>query len=430
MGNNLLQLIEHLVEDVLRDPDSGGVTVYFDMDGVLAAFDKSVLSNRAVSQAKQEFQSLLKLKPEFEDLHMDDFKSIFKGEQADPTMAKLKKAWNKYRNLSYSIASRPGHFKNLEMLPGAREMLVRAAELTGKLPKILTAPMESSPTCEEEKREWVEEKLAGLYSDFHCTQDKHLHAKSENDILIDDRPKYVNKFKAAGGTAILHTDPSKSMKELEEIVKTLSSESTELDEFNAMSTGAVVGYTLPLGMKPDYKTLGTDGKKKKRPRRWYDVRKEAVENSNTFSIAIRTDDGSKIASAVVKHAGGIAYLDEVWVKSEHRNKGIGKRLYHLANKEAKKRYGINLTSSDFQTDDSRRVWSSFERDGVAQKVGDRHRMSDSIDEEFIGKKGGVSYFQIGGSLPDKLYNRTNDGKPTRDPGVAGLSRPKKKKKKK
>lgn len=47
----------------------------------------------------------------------------------------------------------------------------------------------------------------------------------------------------------------------------------------------------------------------------------------------------------------------------------------------------------------------------------------TIDEEFIGKKGGLSYFQPGGSLPKGLYNRKN-GKPTRDPGVAGLKRKK------
>ena len=100
----------------------------------------------------------------------------------------------------------------------------------------------------------------------------------------------------------------------------------DLDEFNAVGTGAVVGYTLPLGMKPDYGKMGTKGKKRKRPRRWYDVHKES-----------------------------------------------------------------------------------------------------DLEEEFIGKRGGVSYFQIGGSLPDELYNRTDDGKPTRDPGVAGIKRPKKKK---
>lgn len=99
----------------------------------------------------------------------------------------------------------------------------------------------------------------------------------------------------------------------------------ELDEINALSTGATVGYTLPLGMKPGHEKLDVKGKKKKRPKRWYDVHKEA-----------------------------------------------------------------------------------------------------DLDEEYIGKRGGVKYYQMGGSLPDTLYNRTKEGKPTRDPGVAGLNKKKKK----
>jgi len=50
-----------------------------------------------------------------------------------------------------------------------------------------------------------------------------------------------------------------------------------------------------------------------------------------------------------------------------------------------------------------------------------------IDEEYIGSKGGLSYFQMGRSLPDKLYNRTSNGKKsTRKPGVPGLKKENKK----
>jgi len=57
-------------------------------------------------------------------------------------------------------------------------------------------------------------------------------------------------------------------------------------------------------------------------------------------------------------------------------------------------------------------------------------LTDALTEEFIGSNGGVSYFQMGSSLPDHLYNRTSDGKPTRDPGLGGSGKKKKKKKKK
>lgn len=117
----------------------------------------------------------------------------------------------------------------------------------------------------------------------------------------------------------------------------------ELDEFNAVGTGAVVGYTLPLGMKPDYDKLGTGKSKRKRKskKRWYHIREAS--------------------------------------KNEYR-------------KNKKKNYYKPLVDKS------------------------------SLDEEYIGKKNGVRYYQMGGSLPDNLYNRDEDGKPTRDPGVPGLKK--------
>lgn len=209
-------------------------------------------------------------------------------------------------------------------------------------------------------------------------------------------------------------------------------EEEELEEINAIGTGAVVGYTLPLGMKPDYQTMGTKGKKKKRPRRWYDVHKESKLKENK-EVKIRVvDNEEQVASAVIKFDGKIATLDSIIVKPNRRRKGIGRRLYKAANEEAKKRFGVSLTSSEFLTPHSRKMWTHLADEGLARQVGDHFQMegqTEPIEEEYIGKKGGVSYFQIGGSLPDHLYNRTDDGKPTRDPGVAGLNRPKKKKKK-
>jgi len=49
-----------------------------------------------------------------------------------------------------------------------------------------------------------------------------------------------------------------------------------------------------------------------------------------------------------------------------------------------------------------------------------------LKEELIKKKGGVAYYQMGGSLPDNLYNRDSKGKPTRDPGIGGKSKSKNK----
>jgi len=89
----------------------------------------------------------------------------------------------------------------------------------------------------------------------------------------------------------------------------------DLDEFSAVGGGGVVGYTLPLGMSPDYKKMGTDNKKKsKKKSRWYSV-------------------------------------------YESKDHVFGKNKNNFYRKE--------------------------------------------LDEELIGKKGGVSYYQMGASLPDE-----------------------------
>jgi GNAT superfamily N-acetyltransferase len=187
----------------------------------------------------------------------------------------------------------------------------------------------------------------------------------------------------------------------------------EIEEVNALATGNVVGYTLPLGMKPDHSKMGTKKKKSKRPKRWYDVHKESVEQNKKFSIVVNNDNGEKIASAVVVFHNGKAFLDQVIIWEKYRNKGIGKQLYKAANKESKKRFGVTLSRSDFVTPDAQRVWRSLHRSGLVDTENETWRMRD-LDEEYLGQKGGVSYFQMGGSLPDKLYNRTADGKPTRE----------------
>lgn len=54
----------------------------------------------------------------------------------------------------------------------------------------------------------------------------------------------------------------------------------------------------------------------------------------------------------------------------------------------------------------------------------------AIKEEFIGNVGGVNLYQMGGSIKrPELYNLDSEGKPTRDPGVAGVKRKKKRSKK-
>lgn len=52
-------------------------------------------------------------------------------------------------------------------------------------------------------------------------QQKHLFAKSANDILIDDTQAKIDKWTEAGGTGILHNDSTDTIKVLEKILERL-----------------------------------------------------------------------------------------------------------------------------------------------------------------------------------------------------------------
>lgn len=217
MSNTMRNLIEVLVEDELATLE--GVTVYFDMDGVLADFDAGVEVDSRAVEARDAFRKILDQFPEMKHLSDDEVKKRLGGPQADSGMKALKKAYNNYRQLKFMMTGREGFFLNLPPLPGAREMLQRAAALTGKKPAILTAPVDNNPQrCADEKLAWMNKHFPGMFSTFHCTQDKHKYAHPDR-ILIDDRTKYTIPFESNGGVAILHKNPADSLQKLENILK-------------------------------------------------------------------------------------------------------------------------------------------------------------------------------------------------------------------
>lgn len=93
--------------------------------------------------------------------------------------------------------------------------------------------------------------------------------------------------------------------------------------------------------------------------------------------------------------------------------------------------GVSATSAgsawDSNKEEHEHMWSGDEPD----KFGKKNKSSVKKEEKIgkTGKNDSTTKFQMGSSLPDELYNRTNDGKPTRDPGVPGGKANKRDKKK-
>jgi len=201
--------------------------IYFDLDGVLADMESGLMQNAEVKSLRVIVDDLISSKfTDYKGLVDDDIKTKFKSElESNPEseVKELKKAFSKYTSKVFSVASKPGFYRNLPLMPGSVEMVKKAGELSGELPNILSAPVGDENDLNNpsviEKREWVDEHFGELVNEVIITIDKGKVVKSKDDILIDDRPKYVEKFESAGGTAILYKDSVQATAELVKLIE-------------------------------------------------------------------------------------------------------------------------------------------------------------------------------------------------------------------
>lgn len=148
------------------------MTLYLDLDGVLADFDKSA------------------------GIQMDT-DNIYKYEFVWGT----KKFWDK-------INEDPDFFRNLHQMPDCWDLLHPLDHLE---PVILTAvPSSNGDSVARQKKAWVEDNL-GDYEVITCmTKDKPNFCKP-GDILIDDRAVNRDAWIARGGTYIIHTTAARTI---------------------------------------------------------------------------------------------------------------------------------------------------------------------------------------------------------------------------
>ena len=78
------------------------------------------------------------------------------------------------------------------------------------------------PWVFHDKLNWINTRWADIPVFFGpYSNDKHVHCKSPDDVLIDDRPSNIEEWRAAGGKAILHTgDVIATLIDLRSLVKT------------------------------------------------------------------------------------------------------------------------------------------------------------------------------------------------------------------
>ena len=161
--------------------------IYFDMDGVLADFDRGV----------RELCGMVSQDPNGEQ-----------DEAWDDLM------WEKIREI--------GHFYDrLEPMPGAKELFDAVYGKTGDRCEILTGiPKEKRGivTAEEDKRAWMKRMLSDQVVVNVCYRAEKIQKCTGPDcILIDDLEKNIREWRDAGGTGILHRSAEETLRELQEL---------------------------------------------------------------------------------------------------------------------------------------------------------------------------------------------------------------------
>jgi 5'(3')-deoxyribonucleotidase len=152
-------------------------TIYFDMDGVLANFDKG--AEEAIGTN-----------------NIYKFEFVY-GQDA---------FWA-------ALNSRHDFFRNLEMMPGARRML---SAVPRDRVKVLTALPKSdrADSVRRQKQEWAQTHLHYSIPVITClTHEKPDYCKP-GDVLIDDRAVNKAKWEAKGGRFIVHTDVENTLAQL------------------------------------------------------------------------------------------------------------------------------------------------------------------------------------------------------------------------
>ena len=132
---------------------------------------------------------------------------------AGPMVRPLRKLI-KMKNTGVDMTS---FFSNLNWNKGGKSIWKKTKNLDNV--KILTGGKNlTDDSISMGKRNWVKKNL-GKHSDDVIVESKKEKYASPGSLLVDDTPKNVENFKAAGGQAILHTSKKETINSLNKILK-------------------------------------------------------------------------------------------------------------------------------------------------------------------------------------------------------------------
>jgi phosphoglycolate phosphatase-like HAD superfamily hydrolase len=161
--------------------------IYFDMDGVLADFEKGVRELCGIDAYSQN----VKRPKGYDDL-----------------------LWEKVRGVE-------NFYDRLDILPGAKEMFDTVRGIYGDRCEILTGipkPYKGVLTAAEDKISWMRRLLSkDIVMNIVYRDQKKDYCTGPDCILIDDMVKTIKQWNELGGTGVLHVSVEKTMEELKKL---------------------------------------------------------------------------------------------------------------------------------------------------------------------------------------------------------------------
>lgn len=110
-----------------------------------------------------------------------------------------------------------GFYRDLPPMPDFHELWDGIAHLK---PIILTGVPSSVAEAADNKRAWVDKMIGRGQPMIAClSKDKSLHIRNPGDVLIDDREKYRSLWIERGGRWITHTTAATSLSQLRELLE-------------------------------------------------------------------------------------------------------------------------------------------------------------------------------------------------------------------
>lgn len=159
------------------------ITLYLDMDGVLADFNKEYTKLDPNKEDRQKFRSAV---------------------------------------MHYKI------FEKLDFMPDAQELLDYVSRLEDVDVQILTSKgtynQEQGDEAKIQKLNWLNTRNIPYKANFVRSASEKAQYATPTSILIDDTIGCIIPFNAAGGRGILHVNAKESIKILEEILLILRSQ--------------------------------------------------------------------------------------------------------------------------------------------------------------------------------------------------------------